>query len=68
MLFARRQSIAPDTLVRHMDGRLGRVLAVLDGALPQASVRWFAPSGPYEETLPLGYITATMSTDTDELN
>ena len=68
MLFARRQSIAPDTLVRHMDGRLGRVLAVFEGALPQASVRWLVPTGQYEETLPLGYITATMSTDTDELN
>ena len=66
MLFARRHRIAPDILVRHMDGRLGRVLAVHDGALPTATVRWLDAAGQYEETLPLGYITATMSTDVDE--
>ena len=64
------------TLVRHMDGRAGRVLKldygflVADAAgikrpLPHAIVRWFGKKGEVaqDETLPLGYLDVGSAED-----
>jgi hypothetical protein len=53
--------IEPGTLVRHIDGRHGRVLGlVAGGPLPQATVRWFGNNAtgqpPQDEIVPLGYL------------